>query len=86
MSIAKENQFSKKAWNDKMKGKKIKGIRVLSHPFSGIIPKKISKVKSPKMNTRLQIHLEKGQGSSRCNVGDVREIIYIGISLTKEKE
>jgi hypothetical protein len=31
-------------------------------------------------------NLEKRQGSNQCNFGDVREIIYIGFSLTKEKE
>jgi len=38
------------------------------------------------MNPRWQIHLGKGQGNNVYNVGDVREITYIGISLTKEKE
>jgi hypothetical protein len=38
------------------------------------------------MSTRLQIHLGKGQGNNLYNVGDVREITYIGTSLTKEKE
>jgi hypothetical protein len=30
--------------------------------------------------------LGKGQGNNLYNVGDVREIIYIGTALTKEKE
>jgi hypothetical protein len=38
------------------------------------------------MSTRLQIHLEKGQGNNLFNVGDVREITYIGTALIKEKE
>jgi hypothetical protein len=38
------------------------------------------------MNTRLQTHLGKGQGNNLYNVGDEREINYIGTSLTKEKE
>jgi hypothetical protein len=63
----------------------IKASKVLSHPFLEIIPKQISKVKQPKMRTRLWIHLERGQGSNLFNVGDVREITYIGIALTKGK-
>jgi hypothetical protein len=37
------------------------------------------------MIIRMKIHLGKGQGSNMYNVGDVREITYIGTSLTKEK-
>jgi hypothetical protein len=37
------------------------------------------------MSTRQQILLEKGQGRSLYNVGDVRGITYIGTSLTKVK-
>jgi hypothetical protein len=33
-----------------------------------------------------QIHLGKGQGKILYNVGDVREINYIGNSLTNVKE
>jgi hypothetical protein len=75
-----------KSWNDKMKDKKDQRQKGFKPPFFRIIPKQISKFNSPKMNTRLQIHLEKGQGNNLFNFGDVREIIYIGISLTKEKE
>ena len=70
-----------KVWNDKMKGKK-----VLSHPFSEITPKQINKAKQPKMSKRMHIHLRKGQGNSLFDVRDVREITYIWTSLTKEKE
>jgi hypothetical protein len=63
-----------------------KGRKVLSHPFLEITRKKINKVSHPKMRRRMQINLERGQGNIRCNVGDVREITYIGTSLTKEKE
>jgi hypothetical protein len=38
------------------------------------------------MNTRQHIHLEKGQGNNLYNVGDVKDITYIRIPLTKEKE
>jgi hypothetical protein len=38
------------------------------------------------MSTRLQIHLERGQGNNLFNVGDVREINYIGTALTNGKE
>jgi hypothetical protein len=38
------------------------------------------------MSTRMQIHSGKGQVNSLYNVGHVREIIYIGTALTKEKE
>jgi hypothetical protein len=75
-----------KSWNDKMKGKGIKGRKVLSHPFSRTTPKKINKDSQPKMSTRQHIHLGKGQGNNLYNVGDVREITYIGTSLTKVKE
>jgi hypothetical protein len=61
-----------KSWNEKMKGKIIKGRKVLSHHFSRTTTKKISKVSQPKTNTRLQSHLGKGQGSSLHNVRDVR--------------
>jgi hypothetical protein len=37
------------------------------------------------MNTRLEIHLGKGQGNDQYNFGDVREITYIGTNLTKDK-
>jgi hypothetical protein len=86
MSKGEEGQFSKKAWNDKMKGKKDQWKKGFKPPFSEITPKQISKVNQPKMNTRLHIHLERGQGNSLFNVGDVREITYIGTSLTKKKE
>jgi hypothetical protein len=45
-----------------------------------------SQVSQPKMSTRLQAHLGKGHGKIMYNVEDVREITYIGTSLTKEKE
>jgi hypothetical protein len=64
----------------------IKVRNVLNHPFSRTTPKKRSKVIQPKMRTILYIHLGKGQGSSLYNVGDVREITYIGTTITKEKE
>jgi hypothetical protein len=73
--------LTQKTWNEKVKGKK-----VLSHPFLGINPNKINKYSQPKMSTRLQIHLGKVQGRILFNVGDVREMTYIGTSLTKEKE
>jgi hypothetical protein len=38
------------------------------------------------MRKRMKIHLGKGQGNNLFNVGDVRQITYIGTSLTKEKE
>jgi hypothetical protein len=38
------------------------------------------------MSKRMQIHLGKGQGKNMFNVGDVREITYIGNALIKEKE
>jgi hypothetical protein len=38
------------------------------------------------MSTRLHILLEKVQGNNLYNVRDVKEITYIGISLTKKKE
>jgi hypothetical protein len=41
-----------KNWNDKMKGKRIKCIRVLSHDFARTNPKKINKDNQPKMSTR----------------------------------
>jgi hypothetical protein len=64
----------------------IKCKKVLSHPFSRTTSKKISKVSQPKMSTRLHIHLGKGQGNNLYNVGDVREITYIGTALTKDED
>jgi hypothetical protein len=64
----------------------IKDIKVLGHPFSEITPKQMNKAMQPKMSKRMQIHLGKGQGNNLFNVGDVREITYIGTSLKKEKE
>jgi hypothetical protein len=75
-----------KSWNDKMKGKNDQRKKGFEPPFSRTTSNKISKVNQPKMSTRLEIHLEKSQGNSLYNVGDVREITYIGASLTKEKE
>jgi hypothetical protein len=75
----------RKYWNENMKGKKDQSIKVLSHPFSRIIPKKISKVNQPKMSRRLQFHLGKVHGRNLYNVRDVREITYSWTSLTKVK-
>jgi hypothetical protein len=74
-----------KAWSEKMKWKKDQRMNI-GHPFLEITPKQINKVKQPKMSTNLQIHLGKGQGNNLYNVRDVREITYIGNSLTKGKE
>jgi hypothetical protein len=38
------------------------------------------------MSPGWKIHLGKGQGNNLYNVGDMREINYIGIALTNEKE
>ena len=38
------------------------------------------------MSTRQQIHLGKIQGNNLYNVGDVKEITYIGTTLIKETE
>jgi hypothetical protein len=86
MSKAKEGQLSKNFGMTRLRVKRIKGRRFLSHPFSRRAPKKISKVNHPKVSTPTQIYLGKGQENNLYNVGDVREIIYIGTSLTKEKE
>jgi hypothetical protein len=77
-----------KAWNDKLRGKndqRKKGFKTPNGIMIKMIPKKIIKVKNPKMSTRLQNHLGKGQGSNLYTVGDVREITYIGTSLRKDK-
>jgi hypothetical protein len=85
MSKVEEDQFSKRLGMTICKRKMIKGRKVLSHHFLEITPKQINKVNQPKMNIRMHIHLGKGQGNNLYNVGDVREITYIGYSLTKEK-
>jgi hypothetical protein len=54
-----------KAWNDKLKGKndqRKKGFKTPKGILIKMIRKQINKVKHPKMCTRLQNHLGKGQG------------------------
>jgi hypothetical protein len=68
-----------------MKGKREQRKKGFKPPFSRTNPKKINKGIQPKMSIRKQIILGKGQGNNLCNVGDVRGITYIGITLTKEK-
>jgi hypothetical protein len=86
MSKAEGGHSSKNLGLKRLKEIGIKDRKVLRHPFSRTSPKKINKVNHPKIIKRLQINLGKGQGSNLYNVGDVREITYIGASLTKVKE
>jgi hypothetical protein len=75
-----------KYWNDKMKGKRDQRQKGFKPPFFKNNSQEINKDNQPKMSPRWQIHLGKGQGNNLYNVGDVREITYIGTALTKEKE
>jgi len=55
-------------------------------PFSRKYIKQIMNKNHPKMSKRHHSHLGKVQGNNLYNVGDVREITYIGTTLTKVKE
>jgi hypothetical protein len=55
----------------KVKERGSKGRKVLRHPFSRTTPKSINKGSHPKMKTRQQMILGKGQGNNLYNVRDV---------------
>jgi hypothetical protein len=67
-----------------MKGKKDQRHKVFKPPFSRTTPKQISKVNQPKMSTSIHIIFGKGKNNNLYNVGDVREITYLGIVRKQE--
>jgi hypothetical protein len=81
---SRERPFFQKSWNDKMKGKKNQRKKGFKPPFFKNKPQENQQCHTTQ-NEHKTAYSFGNQGNILYNVGGVREMTYIRISLTKKK-